>query len=81
MDSKAARMLIADHLAIDVRYVCDEASFAADLGADSLDMIELVMRFEHALGISIPDEEGDGCASVRDALDLVQRTIAQRQAA
>jgi acyl carrier protein len=81
MDSEAVRMLIADHLAVEVHEVSDHARFSKDLGADSLDMIELSMRLEQALDIAIPDDEGEACATVRDALDLVQRKIASRQAA
>lgn len=73
MDLASARLLIADHLAVDVDAVRDDASFVTDLGADSLDMIELAMRFEEALNISIDDHESESCATVRDALDLIDR--------
>ena len=63
MDAQFARALIADHLAVDVDAVRDEASFASDLGADSLDVIELAMRFEEALNVSIDDYETE---SLRD---------------
>jgi acyl carrier protein len=76
MNTEAVRVLIADHLAVDVHDVRDDARFSKDLGADSLDMIELAMRFEQALDISIPDDESEACATVRDALDLFQRKIA-----
>lgn len=71
MDVQSARALIADHLAVDVDVVRDEASFATDLGADSLDVIELAMRFEEALNVSIDDHETESCETVRDALDLI----------
>lgn len=73
MDPASARLLIADHLAVDVGAVRDDASFASDLGADSLDMIELAMRFEEALNISIEDHESESCQTVKDALELIDR--------
>lgn len=72
MNVESLRALIADHLAVDVLAVRDEASFANDLGADSLDVIELAMRFEEALNIPIDDHETDSCETVGDALRLVQ---------
>lgn len=81
MDAEAARILIADHLGVKVHEVHDNALFSKDLGADSLDFIELAMRFEQAFDISIPDDESEACATVRDALDLVHRKITLRRAA
>jgi acyl carrier protein len=81
MHVEAARALIADHLGIGLEGVRDDADFAGDLGADSLDMIELAMRFEEALDISIGDEESESCATVRDALNLVHAKVARRQVA
>lgn len=72
MDAQSARSLIADHLAVDVSAVRDDASFTSDLGADSLDMVELAMRFEEALNIAIGDEESEACATVADALELIR---------
>lgn len=77
----AARSLIAEHLAVEVDRVCDGARFAGDLGADSLDMIELAMRFEEALDISINDDESELCTTVGEALSLIEDKIATRQAA
>lgn len=68
--------VIADHLAVGIQAVRDDAHFADDLGADSLDMIELSMRFEEALDISIDDHESEGCATVADALSLLRRKTA-----
>lgn len=81
MDVQSARALIADHLAVDVDAVRDEASFASDLGADSLDVIELAMRFEEALNVSIDDYETESCETVRDALDLIHSKTMARAAA
>jgi acyl carrier protein len=81
MQAEAAKALIADHLAVGVEAVRDDACFASDLGADSLDMIELAMRFEEELDISIDDNESEACETVRDALDLLQSKIVERKAA
>src|SRR5438270_4125043 len=59
MQPEAIRSLIANHLAVPMDAVRDSAGFATDLGADSLDMIELAMRFEEELDISIADDEGE----------------------
>ena len=81
MDVQSARALIADHLAVEIAAVRDEASFASDLGADSLDVIELAMRFEEALNVSIDDYETDSCETVRDALDLIHSKTMAKAAA
>jgi acyl carrier protein len=81
MQAEAAKALIADHLAVRLDAVRDDASFASDLGADSLDMIELAMRFEEELDIAIDDNESEACETVRDALDLLSSKIVERKAA
>lgn len=70
---EAARVLIADHLAVEPELVADDAIFAVDLGADSLDMVELAMRFEDELNIVIEDDESEACVTVGDALALLAR--------
>jgi acyl carrier protein len=81
MQLNAARALIADHFAVALDAVRDDASFASDLGADSLDMIELAMRFEEELDIAINDDESEACDTVEDALSLLQSKIVERRAA
>jgi len=81
MTPEDARLVIADHLGVDIAVVTDDAHLAKDLGADSLDLIELAMRFEVALDITIEDTETEACASVQDALDLIGRKMALRDAA
>ena len=73
MRVEAARTLIAEHLAVDPSSVADDAIFAVDLGADSLDMVELAMRFEDELNIVIEDDESEACVTVGDALALLAR--------
>ena len=81
MQVDQARALIADHLGVDVEKVLEDAAFTADLGADSLDMVELTMRFEDELGIAVEEDESEACVTVGDALDLIARKTAQAEAA
>jgi acyl carrier protein len=74
LDEKA-KALIAHHLAVGLGAVRDDASFEADLGADSLDMVELAMRFEDEFDISIGDDEGASCETVRDVLNLLHGKV------
>jgi acyl carrier protein len=71
LDHQSARELIAEHLSVPVAAVTDEAEFTSDLGADSLDLVELTMRFEDALNIVIAEDESERCRSVEDALKLI----------
>ena len=64
--------LIAEQLNIDVEEVKAEASFIDDLGADSLDTVELIMAFEEEFEIEIPDEEAEKIKTVGDALKHIQ---------
>lgn len=73
--------LIADHLGVSVETVREESDFVADLGADSLDMVELAMRFEHQMDIAIGDDESGSCVTVGDALNLLRQKLAGRPAA
>ena len=81
MHVEAARALIADHLAVGLEAVRDDAAFSADLGADSLDMIELAMRFEEAFDIHVPDDETASCETVGDALTLLRDKVVANKAA
>ena len=81
MHVEAARELIADHLGVGLEAVRDDATFASDLSADSLDMVELAMRFEERFEILIGDEESESCETVRDALDLLESKVFTSKAA
>ena len=70
--------IIVEQLGVDEDEVTKEASFTDDLGADSLDIVELVMAFEEEFGIEIPDEDAEKIATVKDAVDL-HRQARQRQ--
>ncbi len=64
--------LIVEQLGVEKEEVKPEASFVDDLGADSLDLVELVMAFEEAFDIRIPDEDAEKIQTVGDALDYIQ---------
>jgi acyl carrier protein len=65
--------IIAKQLGVDQSEVTPEASFVEDLGADSLDTVELVMAFEEAFNIEIPDEDAEKITKVKDAVDYIQK--------
>ncbi|MBP1658336.1 MAG: acyl carrier protein [Bacteroidetes bacterium] len=64
--------IIVNKLGVDEGQVTPEASFTNDLGADSLDTVELVMEFEKAFNLQIPDEDAEKIASVGDAIKYIQ---------
>jgi acyl carrier protein len=64
--------IIMNKLGVDDGQVTPEASFTNDLGADSLDTVELVMEFEKAFNLQIPDEDAEKIASVGDAIKYIQ---------
>lgn len=75
------RAEIADHLCCDIEKVTDEAILTTDLGADSLDMIELAMAFEDDHGIELRDAEVNACQNVADAIALVEGKLAAKATA
>ena len=66
------KKIVADHLGIDEEKVTEEASFIDDLGADSLDTVELVMAFEEEFGIEIPDDAAENIQSFGDAVKFIE---------
>jgi acyl carrier protein len=65
------KQIIVEQLGVDEGEVTSSASFVDDLGADSLDQVELIMAFEEAFDIEIPDEDAEKIKSVQDAVDYV----------
>ena len=63
--------IIADQLGVEAGEVTDDASFTDDLGADSLDIVELVMAFEEEFGLEIPDEDAEKIVKVSDAVSYI----------
>ena len=67
------KSIIVEQLGVNESEVTSGAAFVDDLGADSLDIIELVMAFEEAFGIEIPDEAAEKIKTVQDAVDYVNK--------
>jgi acyl carrier protein len=67
------KSIIVEQLGVDADEVTPTASFTDDLGADSLDIVELVMAFEEEFGIEIPDEDAESIATVQDAINYIQQ--------
>lgn len=70
--AERVKKIIVEHLGVEDAKVTENASFIDDLGADSLDTVELVMAFEEEFGIEIPDEAAEKIASVKDAVDYIK---------
>lgn len=66
------KVIIADKLNVDENEVTENAEFTKDLGADSLDTVELIMEFEKEFGINIPDDKAEGITTVKDAIEYIE---------
>lgn len=66
------KKVVVEQLSVEESLVTPEASFTADLGADSLDTVELVMAFEEEFGCEIPDEEAEKIQTVQDAVNYIE---------
>jgi acyl carrier protein len=67
------KQIVVEHLGVDEDKVTPEASFIDDLGADSLDTVELVMAFEEAFNVEIPEDAAEKIATVKDAIDYIEK--------
>jgi acyl carrier protein len=65
------KKIVVEHLGVDESKVSETASFIDDLGADSLDTVELVMAFEEEFGCEIPDDAAEKIVTVKDAIDFI----------
>ena len=74
--SARVKAIIVDKLGVSEAEVTPEATFQQDLGADSLDTVELIMDFEKEFGISIPDEKSEGIQTVGDAIKFIEEAKA-----
>src|SRR5207244_13503062 len=72
------KQIIVEQLGVDESQVDNTASFVEDLGADSLDIVELVMAFEEAFEIEIPDEDAEKITTVKDAIDYIESRTAKK---
>ena len=70
--AERVKKIVIDHLGVDADKVVESASFIDDLGADSLDTVELVMAFEEEFGVEIPDDAAEKIATVKDAIDYIE---------
>jgi acyl carrier protein len=66
------KKIVVEHLGVDETKVTEGASFIDDLGADSLDTVELVMAFEEEFGIEIPDEDAEKITRVKEAVEYIE---------
>lgn len=69
------KSVIVDQLGVDDEEVTEDAAFVDDLGADSLDIVELVMALEEEFGVSIPDEQAEKIKSVGDAVEFIAENV------
>jgi acyl carrier protein len=67
------KKIVVEHLGVEESKVTPEASFIDDLGADSLDTVELVMAFEEAFGVEIPEDAAEKISTVKDAIDYIEK--------
>ncbi|PCJ61563.1 MAG: acyl carrier protein [Rhodospirillaceae bacterium] len=72
--AERVKKIVIEHLGIDEAKVVSNANFIDDLGADSLDTVELVMAFEEEFGIEIPDDAAEKIATIKDAVDFIEKT-------
>ena len=69
------KAIIVEKLTVDENEVTPEAGFSTDLGADSLDTVELIMEFEKVFGITIPDEDAEKIYTVGDAIEYIEAHV------
>jgi acyl carrier protein len=65
------KKIVVEHLGVDESKVVDSASFVDDLGSDSLDQVEMVMKFEEEFGIDIPQEKAEKITTIKSAIDYI----------
>jgi acyl carrier protein len=76
--SEKVKSIIVEQLGVEADEVTPEASFTEDLGADSLDIVELVMAFEEEFGIEIPDEDAEKIGRVQEAVSYIEQHAAAK---
>jgi acyl carrier protein len=78
--AEQVRRIIAEQLMVELDEVTDDASFIEDLGADSLDTVEMIMEIEDEFGIEIPDEDAEKIQTVGQAIEYVKQKVEAQQA-
>ena len=73
--TERVKKIVVEHLGVDEAKVVDNASFIDDLGADSLDTVELVMAFEEEFSIEISDDVAEGISTVKDVVDHISKEV------
>jgi acyl carrier protein len=71
--AERVKQIVIEHLGVEESKVTIDASFIDDLGADSLDTVELVMAFEEAFSVEIPEDAAEKIATVKDAVDYIEK--------
>ena len=71
--SERVKKIVVEHLGVEAEKANEEASFIDDLGADSLDTVELVMAFEEAFSVEIPVDAAEKISTVKDAIDYIEK--------
>ena len=74
--AERVKKIVVEHLGVDESKVTEGASFIDDLGADSLDIVELVMAFEEEFSVEIPDDAAEKITTVKDAIDYIEQNKA-----
>jgi len=72
--AERVKKIVVEHLGVEADKVTDGAAFIDDLGADSLDIVELVMAFEEEFSVEIPDDAAEKISSVKDAIDFIDNS-------
>lgn len=77
--SEKVKAIICDQLMVDKEEITDKSSFVEDLGADSLDTVELIMEFEDEFAIEISDEQAEKISTVGEAIAYLEKLLAEKQ--
>lgn len=72
--AERVKKIVVEHLGVDAGKAVGNASFIDDLGADSLDTVELVMAFEEEFGVEIPDDVAEKIVTIKDAIDFIENS-------
>ncbi len=77
--AERVKQIIAEQLMVEEDEITEDASFIDDLGADSLDTVEMIMEIEDEFGIEIPDEDAEKLQTVGDAIEYVKRKVEEKE--